>query len=109
MHGTWTPQSIDHTCLEDCYTKEVSHIGQCTDKPKADGPPSQSSIHALNTTTPGDLTQRTSTYERPFTHKGNYLVIIVILSSIGIRICQNKIKLFERHAFAMSPKWFHQV
>ena len=38
-HCRWTCQSIDHTCLEDCYTKEVSHIGQCTYKPKADGPP----------------------------------------------------------------------
>ena len=36
--------------------------------------PPQSSIHALNTTAPRDLTQRTSTYERPFTHEGNYLV-----------------------------------
>ena len=46
---------------------------------KADGPP-QSSIHALNTTTPGDLTQRTSTYKRPFTHEGNYLVFLLLLS-----------------------------
>ena len=36
--------------------------------------PPQSSIHALNTTTQGDLTQRTSTYERSFTREGNYLV-----------------------------------
>ena len=36
--------------------------------------PPQLSIHALNTTTPGDLTQWTSTYERPFTLEGNYLV-----------------------------------
>ena len=42
----------------------------------ADGPPSQSSIHALHTATPnwGDLPQRSSTYKRPFTHEGNYLV-----------------------------------
>ena len=52
MHGRWTPQSISHTCLEDCYTKEVSHIGPCTYKPKAEGPPSQWSMHALNTATP---------------------------------------------------------
>ena len=53
MHGRWTPSwSIDHTYLEYHYTKEVSHIGQCTYKPKADGPPRQSSIHALNTDTP---------------------------------------------------------
>ena len=40
-------------------------------------PHSQLSIDALNTTTPNlaDLTQRTSTYERPFTREGNYLVI----------------------------------
>ena len=45
----------------------------------ADGPPSQSSIDALNTTTPnyGYLPQRTSTCERPFTHQGNYLVVSV--------------------------------
>ena len=73
------PQSINHTCLEDHYTKEVSHIGQCTYQPTADGHP-QSSIHALNTTTPGDLTQRTSTYKRPFTHEGNYLVFLLLLS-----------------------------
>ena len=36
--------------------------------------PLQSSIDALHSTTPGDLTQRTSTYGRPFTHEGNYLV-----------------------------------
>ena len=41
-------------------------------------PPGQSSIHALNTTTPGDLTQRTSTYERPFTREGNYLVYLFV-------------------------------
>ena len=39
MHGRWTPWSINHTCLEDHYTKEVSHIGQCTYELKADGPP----------------------------------------------------------------------
>ena len=50
---TWQmdPQSINHACLAYHYTKEDSHIGQCTYKPKADGPPSQLSIHALNTTT----------------------------------------------------------
>ena len=42
----------------------------------ADLPPSQLSIDALNTSTPNlaDLPQRTSTYKRPFTHEGNYLV-----------------------------------
>ena len=38
--GTSTPQSIEHRCLEYCYTK----LGRST--------PSQSSIDALNTTTP---------------------------------------------------------
>ena len=43
----------------------------------ADLPPSQSSIDALNIATPNlaDLPQRTSTYERPFTREGNYLVL----------------------------------
>ena len=50
--GRWASQSINHTCLEYCYTTEVSHIGQCSCKPKSDGPPSQSIIHALNTATP---------------------------------------------------------
>ena len=45
-------------------------------------PPSQSSIHALNTATPGDLAQRTFTYERPFTHEGNYLVYLLVLYSL---------------------------
>ena len=39
-HGRWTPWSIEHTCLEYHYTNSVSHIGQCTYKPKADRPPS---------------------------------------------------------------------
>ena len=38
IHSRWTSPSIDHTCLEYCYTKEVSHIGQYTYEPKADGP-----------------------------------------------------------------------
>ena len=43
----------------------------------ADLPPQSIDIDALNTATPNlaDLPQRTSTYERPFTHEGNYLVI----------------------------------
>ena len=46
----------------------------------SDGPPSQSSIHALNTATPnkGDLPQKTSTYKRPFIHEGNYLVLLLM-------------------------------
>ena len=39
-------------------------------------PHGQSSIDALNTANPNlaDLPQRTSTYKRPFTCEGNYLV-----------------------------------
>ena len=66
--GRSTPQSIEHRCLEYHYTK----LGRSTP------PPSQSSIDALNTATPNlaDLPQRTSTYERPVTGEGNYLVFI---------------------------------
>ena len=41
-------------------------------------PPSQLSLDALNTATPNlaDLPQRT--YERPFTHEGNYLVYLLV-------------------------------
>ena len=39
--------------------------------------PPQLSIYALNTTTPGYLTQRPSTYKRPFTHEGSYLVNLI--------------------------------
>ena len=28
-HGRLTPQSVEHRCLEYCYTKKVSHIAQC--------------------------------------------------------------------------------
>ena len=48
MHGRLTPRSIEHRCLEYRYTK-------------------------LARSTP----QRTSTYERPFTREGNYLVMLV--------------------------------
>ena len=34
------PWSIEETCLEYCYTKYVSHIGECTYILKVDGPPS---------------------------------------------------------------------
>ena len=46
----------------------------------ADITPSQLSIDALNTATPNlaDLPQRTSIYERPFTHEGNYVVVIFV-------------------------------
>ena len=46
----------------------------------ADLPLSQLSIDALNTAIPNltDLPQRTSTYERPFTCEGNYLVNILL-------------------------------
>ena len=46
--------------------------------------PLQSSIHALNTTTPGNITQSTSTYERPFTHEGNYLVVFSLFMVLMI-------------------------
>ena len=44
--------------------------------------PSQSGIDALNTITPNlaDLPHRTSTYERHFTHEGNYLVYLLPLT-----------------------------
>ena len=62
------PPSIKHRCLEYCYTTLVRYTGRST--------PSQSIIDALHTVTPNlaDLPQRTSTYERPFTHEDNYLV-----------------------------------
>ena len=47
--------------------------------------PLQLSIHALNTTTQGDITQIT-TYERPFTHEGNYLVGLSCYSGI-VALC----------------------
>ena len=33
------PHSIDHSCMQNHYTTQVWHIGQCTCIPKADGPP----------------------------------------------------------------------
>ena len=88
--GRSTPQSIEHRCLEYHYTKLGRSTGRSTPNQSsidalntttpnwADLPPSQLSIDALNTTTPNlpDLHQRTSTYERPFTHEGNYLVYL---------------------------------
>ena len=93
LHQTWQiyPQSIEHSCLEYCYTKlgrstlplskwSIDALDTITPN-LADLPPSQASIDALNTTTPNlaDLPQRTSTYERPFTHEGNYLVLVFIM------------------------------
>ena len=46
------PPPIDHSCMQDHYTTEVSHIGECIYILMADGPPCQLSIDALNTTTP---------------------------------------------------------
>ena len=74
-------QSIEHRCIEYCYTKlgRSSRYSTMHIYAWQIDPPGQSSIHALNTVTPnwGDLPQRTSTYERPFTHEGNYLVVFV--------------------------------
>ena len=49
-------------------------------------PPHQSSIDALNTATPNlaDLPQRTSTYKRPCTCEGNYLISFVITLQLTI-------------------------
>ena len=54
----------------------LADIAQCKYMHGRLTPPDQSSIHASNTATPnwGDLPQSTSTYERPFTHEGNYIV-----------------------------------
>ena len=41
----WTPLSIEHRCLEYCYTKEIY-------RSSSDELPGQSSIDALTTTTP---------------------------------------------------------
>ena len=56
-HGRLTPQSLEHRCLEYCYTKlGTSHCRSIyidnAHIPMADWPPCQSSINALNTTTP---------------------------------------------------------
>ena len=97
MYGRSTPQSIKHRCLEYCYTKlgrssRYSTMHICAWQID---PPSQLSIHALNTTTPnsGDLPQRTSTYERPFTHEGNYLVhlfsLLLLVFHVSFCCCCN--------------------
>ena len=82
MHGRWIPHInwaympwilLHHTS----FTYRRMHI-YTRDR----WTPLQSSMHALNTTTPGDLSQRTSTYERPFTREGNYLVKALYLHNI---------------------------
>ena len=35
--GRWTSQSIDHSCIQDNYTKYVSHLRKCTSILLADG------------------------------------------------------------------------
>ena len=45
------PLAIDLSCMQDHYTKYVSHI-EFTYIPKADGPPGQSTIATCKTITP---------------------------------------------------------
>ena len=50
IEGRWTPQSIKHRCLAYLYTHwQIQYNAYIQ---KADGPPSQSSIDALHSTTP---------------------------------------------------------
>ena len=67
--GRWTPQSIKHRCLAYLYTHwQIQYNAYIQ---KADGPPSQSNIDALHTSTPTGRSSTMHIYRRQMDHQVN--------------------------------------